>query len=260
MADNYLLELKNISYTHADSASPLISGLDLSVKGGEVVVIYGFNGCGKSTLLRLINNDLPEPYDGDVYIGGSRLQKGDFFDYSRISFLEQSPDTANFHRVKGELLDGGMVEESDVLEIAEYFRCKSLLDKRMLSLSGGQKRIVKIMKTFLKKESDIILLDEPINNLDRTRAVLLSNYIKDFIARYPEKAVIIVTHCRMFPGVTAYNMEGGKLTPLNADSVCGTCFGTPDDRGYYKVDEDFSDIAPRGRKGFLHKIKSALGF
>ena len=105
-------------------------------------------------------------------------------------------------------------------------------------------------------DPDIIILDEPINNLDSDKARLLSNYIKDFISAHPEKAVIIVTHCRMFPGVTAYELSGGVLSKMQEGAFCQTCFGAVDENGYYDVSACRSEEIKKVKMSFLEKLRS----
>ena len=192
------------------------------------------------TLLNLIGNRLDDPYVGDVFINGEKIERGKAFNFAKIAYSTQSKRSAGYYRVRDELYDhrdpNNPNDVEKVNEIVKYFKCERLLDAKIKSLSGGQEQIVYIMSAFLRKESDLIMLDEPINNLDRQKATLLSDYIKDFIKANPKKAIVIVTHCRMFPKVTAYNLEQGILTPLEDDGSCGaSCFGCPDENGYYRI-------------------------
>lgn len=253
-----VLELKGVSYADPETKKHILKNVNLQVKQGEVVAIYGYNGCGKSTLLNVIANQINGVYSGDIFINGEKIEKGVSFDFTKIAYAEQSNKKADANRVREEL--SNMDERVDVKEIAEYFKGEKLLDKRMATLSGGQKQIVYIMKAFLRKESDLILLDEPINNLDRVRAILLSNFLKEFIKKNPTKAVIIVTHCRMFPKVTAYNMENGELRRLKDDEPCGSCFGIPDEEGYYTIPQDYTPNDDAPKQGFFKKILSFFKF
>ena len=251
-----VLELVNIFQQYDDSDKPTLNNINLSIHQGEVAVIYGHNGSGKSTLLKVIGNRLYEhsKTSGDIFISGEKIEKS--FPFEKISFSTQHNEGAVFRRVKDELKNNNnQISNDSIAEIASYFKCESLLNKRMVSLSGGQRQLVFIMRAFLNPSSDIIMLDEPINNLDRTRAVMLNNYIIDFIKSHPTKAVIIVTHCRMFSNVTAYNLDRGVLTKLPDDITCTTCFGETDKHGYYEVGEYF-DFDDTKKGGFLNYLTS----
>ena len=261
MSNVKALELVNISLQYSESREPTLKNINLSVNQGEVAVIYGHNGSGKSTLLNVIGNRIYSKnplhnnitITGDIFIGGEKVEKN--FPYEKISYSSQHREGADFHRVIGELSNNGQVPEEKINEITDFFRCRSLLKKRMISLSGGQRQLVYIMKVFLSPNSDIIMLDEPINNLDRTRAVMLNNYIIDFIKRNPTKAIIIVTHCRMFSNVTPYNLDRGVLTPLPKDMNCTTCFGETDKDGYYEIGEG-GEFHENEKSGFLNGLKA----
>ena len=252
MTPNKVLELKNVTYTYPSKAEPTISNLNLSVHHGEVVTIYGYNGCGKSTLLKIIAHRITD-YAGEIYFDNTKIE-GANIPYERISFCSQSNDTAVCHTVERELSNQGKVSKQEIDEIVEYFHCKTLLKKRMSSLSGGQLQLVYLMRAFLKKSADLILLDEPINNLDSGRAMMLSNYIQDFVSKNPMKSVIIVTHCRMFPNTTSYTLENGFFCRLSTENSCQSCFGPTDEKGYYNIKGYVENENPENKK-FLKKIK-----
>lgn len=251
MSEN-VLELKNVTYTYGSNNSPTLKGLNLCVRKGEVVAIYGHNGSGKTTLFNLITNKLSGAFSGEILINGDMLNKD--LVYKKISYFKQKREDEHVEAffVKNELLNIDKISFERVKEIAQYFRCESLLKKRMASLSGGQKQLVYIMKAFLKG-GDLILLDEPTNNLDGEKVILLSNYIKDYIKENPQKAIVIVTHCKMFPNVTAYNLQKGELVKLSEKESCNSCFGIPNDEGYYNVG-DYEEPNENIKTGFFQKI------
>lgn len=251
------LELVNIVQQYEDKDEPTLKEVNLTVNQGEVVVIYGHNGSGKSSLLNVICNNLP--YRGEVFICGEKIDEKSDFPYYKFSYAKQYNSEEHgvcFRSVISELKNGKDIPYESMKEIADYFKCPSLLKQNMASLSGGQKQLVFIMQAFLNASSDIIILDEPINNLDRTRAALLNNYIIDFIKANPTKAIIIVTHCRMFTNTTAYNLDRGVLTALPKNTACATCFGETDENGKYAVDE-YTDFS-QNKKSFWRKLRDRL--
>ena len=101
MNEKYVLELKNVSYTYPERIAPTLNNLNLQVKQGEVVAIYGYNGCGKTTLLKVITNRCNEPYSGDVFINGEKINTD--FDYTKIAYAAQKKEAEDAYYVRDEL-------------------------------------------------------------------------------------------------------------------------------------------------------------
>jgi len=159
----------------------VLKEVDLTVKAGEVVVLFGRSGSGKSTLLRCINF-LEEPTSGVVQVGDLRVEVGpalrarremirqirercgmvfqEFNLFPHLSVLEnviEAPCT-----VKGEAKEKASKRAMELLErvgLAEKAR------EYPIRLSGGQKQRVAIARA-LAMQPDIMLFDEPTSALD----------------------------------------------------------------------------------------------
>ncbi|GAD52965.1 putrescine transport ATP-binding protein PotA [Halarchaeum acidiphilum MH1-52-1] len=148
-----------------------VDGLDLDVDDGELLCLLGPSGCGKSTTLRMLGG-LETPTDGDVHIGDEPVT--DQPPYERnTSMVFQSwalfPRKSVIENVAFGLKMDGVSEDErreraremlDVVEMGEF------VDHDPTDLSGGQKQRVALARS-LAIEPDVLLLDEPLSNLDK---------------------------------------------------------------------------------------------
>jgi ATP-binding cassette subfamily F protein uup len=174
-----LLQLKDIALTFG--GTPLLSGTELSVSGGERVSLVGRNGSGKSTLLKIAAG-LVEPDRGSVFVQPGIL----------VSYLPQEPDFSGFASTLA-YVEAGLPPD-DHSHVA-----RSLLEQLGLTgeedpahLSGGEARRASLARV-LAPSPDILLLDEPTNHLDLTTIEWLE---RDLDSR--RAALVIISHDRRF--------------------------------------------------------------
>jgi len=186
-----VFSLKNIYFSYTDSNYAL-QDINLSVHHNERIAILGVNGSGKSTLLKLLDGlifarkgrfvALDEPVDEDV------LNRGEFAATFRrkVAFVFQDSDIQLFcPTVFEDLMFGplqlGLSKEeasSRADDLLKVFDIGHLKDCSPNKLSGGEKKKVAIASS-LSLNPDIILLDEPTNNLDPKTRVWLYHMLED---------------------------------------------------------------------------------
>ena len=151
-------------------ATTVLHPTDLVVEEGEFLVIVGPSGCGKSTLLRLIAG-LEEASEGRVLIGGRDVthvppaERGVamvFQSYALYPHLTVAENIA--FPLKVAKLPRGEVD-GRVRDVAAMLDLAPLLDRRPRALSGGQRQRVSIARAVVR-EPAVLLLDEPLSNLD----------------------------------------------------------------------------------------------
>jgi len=147
-----------------------VKGLDLEVKDGEFVSLLGPSGCGKSTTLRMIAG-LEEITGGEIKIGNKVINNVKTEDrhismvfeyYALLPHLNVYDNIAfplKIRKVKKDEID------KKVKEFAELFGLEEILYNTSSSLSGGQKQQVGVARA-LMKDSEVLLMDEPISHLD----------------------------------------------------------------------------------------------
>lgn len=181
-----LLELSGLTLAVGDRT--LVDGLDLILSHGERVGIIGANGTGKTTLLRAIIGDV-EPLAGQVILGSTA--KLAYFDQNRSDLqLEASV----FDNVIGDQthieLSGREIEPHSYLERFGF----SGKDQRQLvgSLSGGERARVALAR-LLRRSANLVILDEPTNDLDVQSLAALEELLLEFSV-----SALVVTHDRWF--------------------------------------------------------------
>lgn len=175
-SDNVLVEFDAVV---AGYGAPVVGPVSFSVSRGQVLGIGGANGAGKSTLLKALT-------------GGVRLFSGSVRKRSglRISHQTQTFDTGHEVPLTGaELLalTGARAEG-----LPDWLQTR--LTQRIDRLSGGQLQFLRLWAC-LAAPADLVVLDEPTNNLDRAGVACLEQALK---TRHPERAIIIVSHDARF--------------------------------------------------------------
>jgi ATP-binding cassette subfamily F protein uup len=181
-----VIDVKNASKSFGDRT--IIHDLNLRITRGDRIGIVGRNGAGKTTLLRLLTGELA-PDTGSI-----RLAKT----LDGIVIDQQRSLMAPTKTVRDILADGG--EWIDVLGVRkhvhgylkEFLFDPNMVDARISSLSGGERSRLLLAREFARK-SNLLVLDEPTNDLDMETLDLLQEVIADY-----DGTVLIVSHDRDF--------------------------------------------------------------
>ena len=233
------------------SGETILKNITLSVHEGEKILITGVNGSGKSTLLKAMTGFISS--DGDAYAklqGGTYLFCGsnNILEVNKhIIYIEQEDFIQKpFVKVGRALLDGisddiqnKQMYLSDWLQKYQPFTQddfdKELLKKRVALLSGGEKKFIAILQGLIRCDSPdirLVLIDEPVNNLDSRHIIQLSNLINRISFKNPHLAWILISHCRVFTNITqAYEVHAGKLELI--DYKPHNCLGSCNESGFY---------------------------
>ncbi len=178
-----------------------VSGLNLTVRPGEIVSILGPSGCGKTTLLRLIAG-FEVPTAGIVEIQGARVSSNDQTappDKRGVGMVVQEyalfPHLTVERNIAFGLKNLPQAERRDrVGEVLDLVRLEGYGPRYPSELSGGQQQRVALART-LAPNPVTVLLDEPFSNLDSSMRQRLRLEVED-ILRPRGTAAIFVTHDR----------------------------------------------------------------
>ncbi len=181
-----VIEADNISKSYGDRV--LFENLTFKLPPGGIVGVIGPNGAGKSTLFRLITGQ-EQPDTGSITIGET----------VHLSYVDQSRDALEGNKTVWEEISGG----SDVLKLGKHevnsraycgaFNFKGGDQQQKVgTLSGGQRNRVHLAK-MLKSGGNVILLDEPTNDLDTETLAALEDALENFAG-----CAVIISHDRMF--------------------------------------------------------------
>lgn len=194
-----MIEIKNITKTYGNKE--VVKNVSLVIEKGKITSFIGANGAGKSTLLSMVSR-LLEPSCGEVIIEGKSLKKWKDKELSKkISILRQN-NPMDLRLTVKELVSFGRfphskgrlsVEDSKHIEKAlVYLQLKSMENKYINELSGGQKQRAYIAM-ILAQDTEYILLDEPLNNLDMKHEVEIMKILRQIVDDFG-KTVVIVIH------------------------------------------------------------------
>ncbi len=159
-----MLQIKNLTITHKKDLHTLVSGFDLVLNEGDRAVVVGEEGNGKSTLLKWIYD--PRLIESYAEAEGERVTQGE-----KLAYLPQELPEADRYLSAFEFIGaacGGGFSPKDAAKLASQLGIPEELfysERPMLSFSGGEK--VKLRTAaLLLGEPDILLLDEPSNDVD----------------------------------------------------------------------------------------------
>jgi ATP-binding cassette ChvD family protein len=181
-----VIELHNVTKSYGDRV--LIDNMNLNIPKGAIVGIVGGNGAGKSTLFRMISG-AETPDSGEIVLGET----------VKVAYVEQSRENLDDNQNVWESISGG----AEVLTIGSYevssrsyvgrFNFKgSDQQKRVGDLSGGERGRLHLAHT-LKQGANVLLLDEPSNDLD----IETLRALEDALLNFPGCALVI-SHDRWF--------------------------------------------------------------
>lgn len=180
------VEINNISKSFGEKQ--LIRDFDYIILRDARIGIIGKNGCGKSTLLRMIT--------GEVVPDRGTVVKGDTVKFGYFSQEREEMDTTlrviDYIRGIAESIEtvDGMLTASQMLE--KFLFTADLQWNRIDKLSGGERRRLFLLRV-LMDAPNILLMDEPSNDLDIESLVILEDYLENF-----NGAVVVVSHDRFF--------------------------------------------------------------
>lgn len=194
-----MVEIKNLHKRFGKLK--VLSGIDLSVKEGEVVVIIGPSGSGKSTLLRCINF-LEKSQKGNIYIEGNlieRKQKTINQIRQKVGMVFQHFNLFPHMTVIQNVIEGPIqvkkMSKNEAVVLAEELLKKVGLDDKKdvypAMLSGGQKQRVAIARSLAMKP-DVMLFDEPTSALDPELVGEVLSVMKDLAKE--KMTMLVVTH------------------------------------------------------------------
>lgn len=181
-----VFEMEDVSFSRGDKT--LVKHFSAQVQRGDKIALVGPNGCGKTTLLTLMLQQI-QPDSGSVRIG-TKLEVA-YFDQHRAQLDPDKTVMDNLADGKQEVMVNGRSRH-----VLGYLQDFLFHPKRAMTpvraLSGGERNRLLLAKLFLKP-SNLLILDEPTNDLDIETLELLEELISDYGG-----TVLLVSHDRQF--------------------------------------------------------------
>ena len=222
-----MIDIQNLSKNYG--SKKVLSEVSFPIKEGQLTAFIGPNGAGKSTLLSMISR-LITIDSGQIYLDHNEVKAWHSNELAKkLAILKQS-NSVNLRITVRELVSfgrfpysKGRLTEADQALIAyalEKLGLVELAEERIDTLSGGQLQRAYIAM-ILAQDTDYILLDEPLNNLDMNHAVHLMHTLRRLVEE-DHKTVLLVIHDLNFAASYA-----DQIVAMKAGQILA--FGTTDE-------------------------------
>lgn len=194
-----MISIKNLSKRYGEKE--VVSNVTLDIEKGMITSFIGPNGAGKSTLLSMISR-LIDSYEGEIRIDGNSLKNWKSSELAKkISILKQN-NNLNIKLTVRELISFGRYpyskgklnreDERLIDQAISYMQLQDMEERYISELSGGQRQRAYIAMV-IAQNTEYILLDEPLNNLDMKNAVEIMKILRNLVDELG-RTVLIVIH------------------------------------------------------------------
>ncbi|MCL1924896.1 MAG: ATP-binding cassette domain-containing protein [Defluviitaleaceae bacterium] len=214
-----MLELRNISKRYGETE--VLKDFTLNIEKGKITTFVGANGAGKSTVLSIIAR-LMKSNTGQVLLEGNPITNiKDFEMAKKISVLKQT-NNLNVKLTVRELVNfgrfpysKGRLKKEDIESVdraLEYLNLIDIQDKYIDELSGGQRQRAYIAMV-VAQDTEYILMDEPLNNLDMKHSVQIMKILRKLVDDLG-KTILVVIHDINFASCYSDNivaLKDGRL-------------------------------------------------
>lgn len=188
------LRFHNVSFAYQKD-KPLLRGLNLTIEKGKRYLLKGASGCGKTTAVNLLLRYF-DPDQGEITLDGQPLcQFGDV--YNLITVVRQ--EAVLFHdSLRNNLTMYGPAEDAALLSLLgrlglQKYATPQALDETIAenggNLSGGERKRICLARALLR-DTEVLILDEPLANLDEVTA----GRIEDLLLSIENKTLLVVSH------------------------------------------------------------------
>ncbi len=222
-----MIDFNNVSYSYGEKTDGALNNLSFSVNKGEFILLTGKSGSGKSSVLQAINGIIPQYYkgnlSGEIVIDGENIKGQTVQQLSKkVGTVFQNPKSQFFHlNVQDELTFGPSNQALPIDEIrrrenetVKEFRIENILQKNVLTLSGGEMQRLACASVHMSLP-DIYVLDEPSANLDATGI----KELKDALLTIKKSgATVIIAEHRIYYALElcdrVFHMENGRIDEI----------------------------------------------
>lgn len=194
------LSITGLSFSYPGAPRPALTDVSFDILPGEMVAMVGPNGAGKSTLIKLVAGLENRPREGDISIFGHARDAC----YHRIGYVPQRNeiDWQFPVKVKDVVMMGRYAhlgwlrwprphDHEAVAKALKVMNIEEYAERQIGELSGGLQQRVMLART-LAQDADLVLLDEPLNNLDVPTQELIFHVLEDLAVK--GSAILVATH------------------------------------------------------------------
>ncbi|WP_082676354.1 iron ABC transporter ATP-binding protein [Shouchella shacheensis] len=241
------LEVKNVTKRY--DGKKVVDNVSVSVQKGTITSFIGPNGAGKSTLISMISR-LTKKDEGEVYFEGKEIDDCKSNELAKkISILKQA-NNINIRLTIRELVSFGRFPYSQnrltkedwgfVENAIDYMSLRDIQDKYLDQLSGGQRQRAYIAMV-LAQDTDYIVLDEPLNNLDMKHSVSIMKTLRNLVDELG-KTILIVVHDINFASCYSDNIVAMRDGRVVEDGRCHDIINPVSLRNIYDMDINIEEV------------------
>ena len=214
-----MIKLRNISKFY--EKKEVVNNVSLSIEKGKITALVGENGAGKSTVLSMIARFM-KASKGEIILEGQPISSIKDLEMAKKMAVLKQMNTTNVKLTIRELVELGRfphskgrlspIDHEKVDEALEYLTLHNIQHQYLDEISGGQRQRAFIAMV-VAQDTEYILLDEPLNNLDMRNSVRMMKIFRKLTDELG-KTIIMVIHDINFASAYADNMvamKGGKL-------------------------------------------------
>jgi ABC-type multidrug transport system ATPase subunit len=196
MSDELIIKTNEIRKSFGEKE--ILKGISLHIPKGSIYALLGPNGAGKTTTIRILTGIL-RPTSGEVFVQGIDVVKNPEEIRSEIGILSQLSAGYKDFKTKDNILlfttIVGVDQDEATIKMHDLLRKLDMEDKLDLQfgkLSGGEKRVISLVRTIISSK-ELIILDEPTTGLDIARAKKVRDIIHDLVMN-DGKTVLMSSH------------------------------------------------------------------
>lgn len=227
---NNFIELNNLnkSFREGDTIRQVLRNINLRVKEGEIIVLWGKSGSGKSTLLNLLGGmDIPDKGRitiNDLTINEMSEKERTLFRRKNLGFVFQFFNLIPTLTVAENLLlplelNAGLNRKSRLIvrELLEKVEMADRMDSYPDKLSGGEQQRIAIARALIH-DPMLVIADEPTGNLDAHTSGKVISLLHDMM-KERTKTLIMATHSKEIASMAdrVFNLHEGQLIPVNQE-------------------------------------------
>ncbi len=195
------IELRGVSFAYPSRSTPVLAGLDLTLRPGETLALLGESGAGKTTAASLVLG-FADPTDGAVMVGGAALAIIDLSAWhEQIAWVPQRPTIFRGTVAENIRLGAREAPDDDVRAAAELAGAhefalalplgyETVVGDGGRPLSAGERRRIALARAFLRP-APLLVLDEPTADLDPDSEAIVASALERLRG---ERTILLITH------------------------------------------------------------------